>query len=74
MSAVVKEKTPKEQIAWFTQRLEKVIEFHGVDSGHTNTAIFHLQAVKAGLKGKDIYEYASKKSEELHQLALDNLE
>lgn len=65
-------KSQKELIAYYTENLEKVIAAHGLCSDYADNAFFLLQAVKSGMKHEDIFEYAEKKTKELHTLALEN--
>lgn len=59
-------KTQLELIQYFTKKLEKVISFHGVNSDYTIYAFFLLQGANMNLPQEEIYEWARKKSDELH--------
>jgi len=66
--------TQLELIANFKKNFEKVTSFHGLDSDETTYAFFLLQAARINVPHKEIYDWASKKMDALHEEALDMIE
>jgi hypothetical protein len=69
----MKAKTQNELIEHYSDELGVVIELQGAASDHTTYAFFLLQAAKIGIPQKEMYKWATKKLEALHEEVLELL-
>jgi len=66
-------KTQKELIEYYTKNLQKVTTSHGFDSDHFYMATFQLKGVQMGMNLPDMFKWARKKMDELHEETLNLL-